>query len=75
MYQNTQDHLSQTKGAASLDRVGFPEHRLLARDGGRRAHPEDEQLRVRSEVERASAPLRSNGGYDMPGLTLNVLAR
>ena len=39
-----------------------------------RGLPEDEQLRVRSEVERASEPLRSNGGYDMPGLTLNVLA-
>jgi ubiquinone/menaquinone biosynthesis C-methylase UbiE len=37
--------------------------------------PEDEQRRVRSEVERASQPLRSNGGYDMPGLTLNVLAK
>ena len=37
--------------------------------------PESERLRVRSEVERASKPLRSNGGYDMPGLTLNVLAR
>lgn len=40
-----------------------------------RGLPEKEQLRVRSEVERASEPLRSNGGYDMPGLTLNVLAR
>jgi SAM-dependent methyltransferase len=40
-----------------------------------RSLPEDEQLRVRSEVQRASEPLRSNGGYDMPGLTLNVLAQ
>jgi SAM-dependent methyltransferase len=40
-----------------------------------RGLPEDEQLRVRSEVERASEPLRSNGGYEMPGLTLNVLAQ
>jgi hypothetical protein len=40
-----------------------------------RSLPEDEQLRLRSEVERASEPLRSNGGYDMPGLTLNVLAQ
>jgi SAM-dependent methyltransferase len=40
-----------------------------------RALPEEEQLRVRSEVERASEPLRSNGGYDMPGLTLNVLVQ
>jgi ubiquinone/menaquinone biosynthesis C-methylase UbiE len=40
-----------------------------------RSLPEDEQSRVRSEVERASEPLRSNGGYDMPGLTLNVLAQ
>ena len=40
-----------------------------------RGLPEDEQLRVRSEVERASEPQRSNGGYDMPGLTLNVLAQ
>ena len=40
-----------------------------------RGLPEEEQLRVRSEIERASEPLRSNGGYDMPGLTLNVLAR
>jgi SAM-dependent methyltransferase len=40
-----------------------------------RGLPEDQQLRVRAEVERASEPLRSNGGYDMPGLTLNVLAR
>jgi ubiquinone/menaquinone biosynthesis C-methylase UbiE len=39
-----------------------------------RSLPEAEQLRVRSEVERASESLRSNGGYDMPGLTLNVLA-
>jgi SAM-dependent methyltransferase len=40
-----------------------------------RSLPEDEQLRLRSEVERASEPLRSNGGYDMPGLTMNVLAQ
>jgi ubiquinone/menaquinone biosynthesis C-methylase UbiE len=40
-----------------------------------RGLPEDEQLRVRSEVEQASEPLRSNGGYEMPGLTLNVLAQ
>jgi SAM-dependent methyltransferase len=40
-----------------------------------RGLPEDQQLRVRAEVERASEPLRSNGGYDMPGLTLNVLAQ
>jgi ubiquinone/menaquinone biosynthesis C-methylase UbiE len=40
-----------------------------------RGLPEKEQLRVRSEVERASEPLRSNGGYDMPGLTLNVVAQ
>ena len=37
--------------------------------------PEDEQARVRSDIERASEPLRSNGGYDVPGLTLNVLAQ
>jgi ubiquinone/menaquinone biosynthesis C-methylase UbiE len=40
-----------------------------------RGLPEKEQLRVRSEVERASEPQRSNGGYEMPGLTLNVLAQ
>ena len=40
-----------------------------------RGLPEDEQLRVRSEVERASEPLRSNGGYEMPGLTLIGLAK
>ena len=40
-----------------------------------RGLPEKEQLRVRSEVERASEPLHSNGAYDMPGLTLNVLAQ
>ena len=40
-----------------------------------RGLPEDEQLRVRSEVERASEPLRSNGGYEMPGLTLIGLAQ
>ena len=40
-----------------------------------RGLPADEQLRVRSDVERASEPLRSNGGYEMPGLTLNVRAQ
>lgn len=36
--------------------------------------PEDERRRVRDEVEQRIEPLRSNGGYDIEGLTLNVLA-
>jgi SAM-dependent methyltransferase len=36
--------------------------------------PEDEQRSVREEVEGRIEPLRSNGDYDMEGLTLNVLA-
>jgi SAM-dependent methyltransferase len=36
--------------------------------------PEAERLTVREEVENRIEPLRSNGGYEIEGLTLNVLA-
>jgi SAM-dependent methyltransferase len=38
------------------------------------ALPADEQDAVRAEVERGAAPYRVNGGYELPGLSRNVVA-
>jgi ubiquinone/menaquinone biosynthesis C-methylase UbiE len=40
-----------------------------------RALPRDEQESVRAALVETVEPLRANGGYEMPGLCLNVLAR
>ena len=37
--------------------------------------PRDARVSVRAAVEEAVEPMRAGGGYEMPGLCLNVLAR